>query len=135
MTLLRPRDSRAAPSARIDLPLLVQKYGGSSVATPERVQSVARRVVAAKRRGNAVVVVVSAMGKTTDELLRLSREINERPSRRELDMLLHAGEIISASLLAMAIDKEGEPAISFTGAQAGMSSRRGGSSSSPGSRA
>jgi aspartate kinase len=101
-------------------PILVQKYGGSSVATPDHVRRVASRVVAARRAGNAVVVVVSAMGKTTDQLISLSQEITKKPSRREMDMLLHAGEIISASLLAMAIETEGEPARSFTGAQAGM---------------
>ena len=101
-------------------PILVQKYGGSSVATSKHVRSVAKRVVAAQRAGNAVVVVVSAMGKTTDELISLSREITETPPRREMDMLLHAGEIISASLLAMAIETAGAPARSFTGAQAGM---------------
>ncbi len=101
-------------------PILVQKYGGTSVATPEHVRNVARRVVANQRAGKAVVVVVSAMGKTTDQLVGLSRDITRRPPRRELDMLLHAGEIISASLLAMAIHEEGESAISFTGSQAGM---------------
>lgn len=102
------------------LPILVQKYGGSSVATPDHIRRVAKRVVNARRSGQAVVVVVSAMGKTTDQLLELSRAVTERPSRRELDMLLHAGEIISSALLAMAIEREGEAAISFTGAQAGM---------------
>ena len=75
-------------------PIVVQKYGGSSVATPERMKNVASRVVAKKREGNAVVVVVSAMGKTTDELVRLSRDITLRPRRREMDMLLTAGERI-----------------------------------------
>jgi aspartate kinase len=102
------------------LPILVQKYGGSSVATPAHITRVAKRVVAARRRNQRVVVVVSAMGKTTDELIRLSQAVTEKPSRRELDMLLHAGEIISASLLSMAIEAAGEKAISFTGAQAGM---------------
>ena len=100
--------------------ILVQKYGGTSVATPERIRNVAHRVVAKSKRGKAVVVVVSAMGKTTDELVRLAREVNDCPPRREMDMLLHAGEIISASLLAMAIGREGQPAVSFTGSQAGM---------------
>jgi len=101
-------------------PILVQKYGGTSVANSERVQAVAKRVVAERRKGQAVVVVVSAMGKTTDQLISLSREVTAKPPRREMDMLLHAGEIISASLLAMAIEKEGECARSMTGAQAGM---------------
>jgi aspartate kinase len=105
---------------KLDRPILVQKYGGSSVATTELLKNVARRVVARKREGMVVVVVVSAMGKTTDSLIGLSREITPRPRRREMDMLLHAGEIISAALLAMAIEAEGEPAVSFTGQQAGM---------------
>jgi aspartate kinase len=102
----------------------VQKYGGSSVATAAHLRNVARRVVARYREGNAVVVVVSAMGKTTDSLINLSRELTERPDRREMDMLLHAGEIISSALLSMAITEAGVPAISFTGAQAGMRTDR-----------
>ncbi len=104
----------------IGQPILVQKYGGSSVATPELIKNVARRVVARHRQGQAVVVVVSAMGKTTDGLVTLSREITLHPERREMDMLLHAGEIISTALVAMAIAQEGVPSISFTGQQAGM---------------
>jgi aspartate kinase len=107
-------------SEKIGKPVLLQKYGGTSVATADHIKRVARRVVLKKKEGHAVVVVVSAMGKTTDELVSLSREISPRPPWREMDMLLHAGEIISASLLAMAIESEGEPAVSFTGAQAGM---------------
>ena len=101
-------------------PILVQKYGGSSVATAECVKNVARRVAAKSREGKSVVVVVSAMGKTTDSLVDLSRDITAHPERRELDMLLHAGEIISAAVVAMAITEEGIPSISFTGQQAGM---------------
>ncbi|MBI4582910.1 MAG: aspartate kinase [Planctomycetes bacterium] len=101
-------------------PLLVQKYGGSSVASTERLRNVARRVVKQHRAGWSVAVVVSAMGKTTDELIKLSREITQLPSPREMDMLLHAGEIIASALLAMAITEEGVPAVSFTGFQAGM---------------
>jgi len=101
-------------------PVLVQKYGGSSVATTECVKNAARRVAAKNREGKAVVVVVSAMGKTTDSLVNLSREVTLHPQHRELDMLLHAGEIISAALVAMAIAEEGIPSISFTGQQAGM---------------
>jgi aspartate kinase len=104
----------------IDSPILVQKYGGSSVATPDLIKNVARRVVARRREGKAVVVVVSAMGKTTDSLINLSREISQRPERREMDMLLHAGEIISTALVAMAIADHGIPSVSFTGQQAGM---------------
>jgi aspartate kinase len=100
--------------------VVVQKYGGSSVADPERLRQVARRVVATKRLGHDVVVVVSAMGKTTDQLLALSRQITDSPDRRELDMLLSAGERISMALLTMAIREEGEEAISFTGSQAGI---------------
>ena len=99
---------------------LVQKYGGTSVGDPERVRAVARRVAAARAAGHALVVVVSAMGHTTDELLRLAREVSERPSRRELDMLLTAGERISMSLLAMALGDLGVEAISFTGSQSGI---------------
>src|SRR4029453_7187269 len=93
---------KTAGSRRISKPILVQKYGGSSVATSEHIKNVARRVVKRQREGKAVVVVVSAMGKTTDSLINLSREITFHPERRELDMLLHAGEIISTALLAMA---------------------------------
>jgi aspartate kinase len=100
--------------------ILVQKYGGSSVATSQHMKNVARRVAARSREGRPVVVVVSAMGKTTDSLITLSREITFHPERREMDMLLHAGEIISTALLAMAVAEEGVPSISFTGQQAGM---------------
>ena len=101
-------------------PILVQKYGGTSVATVDQIRLVAKRVAAQRRQGKAVVVVVSAMGKTTDELVALSRELSSQPARREMDMLLHAGEIISASLLAIALEEEGESAVSLTGSQAGM---------------
>ncbi len=100
--------------------IVVQKYGGSSVADPEKLRAVAQRVVATKRLGHAVVVVVSAMGKTTDQLLALSKQITPQPDRRELDMLLSTGERISMALLTMAIREEGEEAISFTGSQAGI---------------
>lgn len=116
MTSAEKMTSREALSR----PILVQKYGGSSVASSNHIKNVARRVAAKHREGYAVVVVVSAMGKTTDSLINLSREITFRPERRELDMLLHAGEIISTALLAMAIAEEGIPSISFTGQQAGM---------------
>jgi aspartate kinase len=104
----------------LDKPILVQKYGGSSVATSEHIKNVARRVAERHHQGNAVVVVVSAMGKTTDSLINLSREITFHPEHREMDMLLHAGEIISTALLAMAVAEEGIPSVSFTGQQAGM---------------
>lgn len=102
------------------MPIVVQKYGGSSVADVERLGRVADKVVACRRAGNDVVVVVSAMGKTTDELLALARQIDENPPRRELDMLLTTGERVSMALLSMAIQKRGEDAISFTGSQSGI---------------
>ena len=100
--------------------LVVQKYGGSSVADAERIKRVAERIVATRREGNDVVVVVSAMGDTTDELIELAEQIVPVPSGREFDMLLTAGERISMALLAMAIHSLGYPAESFTGSQAGV---------------
>ena len=100
--------------------LIVQKYGGSSVANAERIKRVAKRVVATKRKGYQLVVVVSALGDTTDELLELVDSITDRPSEREMDMLLATGEQVSVALLAMAIQKLGEKAISFTGPQVGI---------------
>jgi len=100
--------------------LIVQKYGGSSVADAEKIRNVARRVGRAKDEGNEVVVVVSAMGDTTDDLLKLAYQISERPSDRELDLLLSTGEIVSSTLLAMALNGLGYKAVSLTGAQAGI---------------
>jgi aspartate kinase len=100
--------------------LVVQKYGGSSVADAERIKRVAERIVATRREGHSVVVVVSAMGDTTDELIDLAEQIVPVPSGREFDMLLTAGERISMALLAMAIQSLGYPAESFTGSQAGV---------------
>jgi aspartate kinase len=100
--------------------VLVQKYGGTSVDGPERLRAVAGRVAAARAAGHDLVVVVSAMGQTTDELLRLAREVATAPSRRELDMLLTAGERMAMALLAMALGERGVPAISFTGSQSGI---------------
>ena len=100
--------------------LIVQKYGGSSVADAQGMKRVANRIVAAKRDGNQVVVVVSAMGDTTDELIDLAKQITPIPTGRELDMLLTAGERISMALLAMAITNLGHEARSFTGSQAGV---------------
>lgn len=100
--------------------LIVQKYGGTSVRDAERVMNVANRVAEAYDAGNNVVVVVSAQGDTTDDLIEKAREINEKPSKREMDMLLSTGEQISISLLAMAIEKLGKPVISLTGWQVGM---------------
>jgi aspartate kinase len=100
--------------------LVVQKYGGSSVADAERIKRVAERIVATRRLGHEVVVVVSAMGDTTDELMDLAKHVSPLPSGRELDMLLTAGERISMALLAMAISTLGHEARSFTGSQAGV---------------
>ncbi len=100
--------------------LIVQKFGGSSVRDAERVRNVAERVVKTYREGNDVVVVVSAQGDTTDDLIAKGREINPKGSKREMDMLMAAGEQISISLLAMAIEKLGCPAISLLGWQAGF---------------
>lgn len=102
------------------MPLIVQKYGGSSLATIERVMKVAERVAAARKQGNDVVVVVSAMGDTTDELFQLASRVSRNPATRELDMLLTAGERISMALLSMAINDRGCEAISFTGSQSGI---------------
>ena len=100
--------------------LVVQKYGGSSVGDAERIKRVAQRIVDAKRDGHDVVVVVSAMGDTTDELLDLAQQVSPLPPPRELDMLLTSGERISMALLAMAIANLGASARSFTGSQAGV---------------
>ena len=100
--------------------LVVQKYGGSSVSDAERIRRVAERIVETKKAGNDVVVVVSAMGDTTDDLLDLARQVCPAPPAREMDMLLTAGERISNALVAMAIDSLGAQARSFTGSQAGV---------------
>lgn len=100
--------------------LVVQKFGGSSVATAERIMAAARRVLRAKQAGNQVIVVVSARGDTTDELIELAHQITDQPPAREMDMLLSTGEQISIALMAMAIQSLGQPAISFTGAQIGI---------------
>ncbi|MEO1270956.1 MAG: aspartate kinase, partial [Myxococcota bacterium] len=100
--------------------IMVQKYGGSSVADLNKIKAVARKVVETRRRGYDVVVVVSAMGGTTDDLLEQARQINDTPERRELDMLLSVGERISMALLSMAIHSHGIDAISFTGSQSGI---------------
>ncbi len=100
--------------------LLVQKFGGTSVADPDRIRAVAEHIVRTRRAGNDVVVVVSAMGKTTDDLDRLAHDVSSNPSAREMDMLLTSGERISIALLCMAIIDLGEPAMSFTGSQAGI---------------
>jgi len=100
--------------------IIVQKYGGSSVADVDRIRQVAERVMRTKAAGHDVAVVVSAMGDTTDELLTLAKRVSQNPDRRELDMLLSAGERISMALLSMAIRELGGDAISFTGSQSGI---------------
>ena len=100
--------------------LIVQKFGGSSVADADRLRNVARIVTDTYHAGNQVVVVVSAQGDTTDDFIAKAAELNDRPSKREMDVLLSAGEQISMSLLAMAIQKMGCPTISLTGWQAGI---------------
>jgi aspartate kinase len=99
---------------------IVQKYGGTSVGTPLRIQKVADRIAARHAAGDQVIAVVSAMGQTTDELQDLARKITDRPSQRETDMLLTAGERISMALLSMALNTRDVPAISFTGSQSGI---------------
>jgi aspartate kinase len=100
--------------------IIVQKYGGSSVSDVARIKKVADRVAAAKAAGKDVVVVVSAMGDTTDDLLKLAAQVTDSPARRELDMLLTAGERISMALLSMALNARDVPAVSFTGSQSGI---------------
>ncbi|MGM0502614.1 MAG: aspartate kinase [Bacillota bacterium] len=100
--------------------LIVQKYGGSSVANADRIKNVAQRIVDRKKNGNDVVTVVSAMGDTTDELIKLANQITENPSKREYDMLISTGEQVSVALLAMAIHELGEDVISLTGSQVGI---------------
>jgi len=102
------------------LGIVVQKFGGSSVADVDKIKNVARRAVATKAEGNSVVVVVSALGDTTDDLVELAHQISEKPPEREMDMLLSTGEQISVALLAMAIHALGHEAISFTGYQVGI---------------
>ncbi|HYG73264.1 MAG TPA: aspartate kinase [Actinomycetota bacterium] len=102
------------------MPIVVQKYGGTSVGSTERIQAVADRVVRTREAGNDVVVVVSAMGHTTDELLQMATEVATIPEPRELDMLLTAGERIAMSLLAIAVNARGCRAASYTGSQAGI---------------
>lgn len=100
--------------------LVVAKFGGTSVASPERIQKVADRLIKKKESGDKVVAVVSAMGKTTDELVGLAAAVNDRPTKREMDMLLSTGEQVSMALLAMALQARGHEATSFTGWQAGI---------------
>ena len=100
--------------------LIVQKYGGSSVVDADKIKNVARRIATTKEKGNQVVVVISAMGKTTDELISLAHQVTKSPDERELDVLLSTGEAVSSTLLAMALNSLGHEAISLSGAQAGI---------------
>ena len=100
--------------------LLVQKFGGTSLGSIERIKAVAQRIQSTKEKGNDLVVVVSAMGHQTDELTKLAAEITVDPPHREMDMLLSTGEQISISLLTMALNELGTPAVSLTGTQAGI---------------
>ncbi len=102
------------------MPLIVQKFGGTSVATPEKIQAAARKAIRAQQEGNQVVVVVSAMGHNTDHLIDLAKEVNEEPPAREMDMLLSTGEQVSVALMAMAVHRFGHKAVSLTGAQMGI---------------
>src|ERR1700761_2212843 len=100
--------------------LIVQKYGGVCLETPDKIKAVAEHVAGLKKAGHGMIVVGSAMGKTTDELLKLAYQVTPSPHRRELDMLLTAGERISMALMGMALHDLGCAAISFTGSQAGI---------------
>src|SRR5580658_7185027 len=100
--------------------ILVQKYGGACLETPQKVLAVAGALAELHGRGHRLVVIVSALGKTTDELVKMAYQVSPHPNRRELDMLLTAGERISMSLMSMALSDLGVPAISFTGSQAGV---------------
>lgn len=122
MLLEDPKDTERGTGRAVRRPIVVQKYGGSSVADTDKLGRVADRVVATKRSGRDVVVVVSAMGKTTDGLLELAMSVAgpSTPPRRELDMLVSTGERVAMSLLSIAIQARGEAAISFTGSQSGI---------------
>src|SRR5215211_6839973 len=102
------------------MPLVVQKFGGTSVADPQKILAAARKAVRAHQEGKQVVMVVSAMGHNTDHLIDLAKEVTDQPPAREMDMLLSTGEQVSVALMAMAIQALGQPAISFTGAQIGI---------------
>ena len=104
----------------MNMGLIVQKFGGTSVANAERIKAAAKRIVETYKAGNKVIVVVSARGQTTDELIDLAHELTDNPSTREMDMLLSTGEQISIALVAMAIHALGYPAVSFTGGQVGI---------------
>ncbi len=110
----------SSPGSVLSMALVVQKYGGTSVGTPEKILAVARRIAQAHREGTQLVVVVSAMGHTTDELISLAGQVSKAPPRREMDMLLSTGERISMALLSMALSDLGVKAISLTGSQSGI---------------
>jgi aspartate kinase len=118
MVHAKPKTQNSKPKTLLPMSIVVQKYGGSSVADAQKLKKVAQRIMQTRASGHAVVVVVSAMGDTTDELLALAKTISPNPDRRELDMLLSAGERISMALLSMAIRELGGNAISFTGSRA-----------------
>lgn len=103
--------------------IVVQKYGGSSVATIDKIKGVAKRVVARKSKGDKIVLVVSAMGKTTDSLIKMANSLSDDPNKRELDMLVSTGEQVSISLMSMALQNEGYEAVSLTGMQAGIQTK------------
>ena len=100
--------------------LIVQKFGGTSVADVDKIRAAARKAIRAQRQGNKVVMVVSAMGKNTDRLLELANDVSDNPPAREMDMLLSTGEQVSVALVAMAINSLGSKAVSLTGGQIGM---------------
>ncbi|MFN9915700.1 MAG: aspartate kinase, partial [Pirellulaceae bacterium] len=100
--------------------IIVQKFGGTSVATPEKICAAARKAIRAQQEGHQVVVVVSAMGHNTDLLIDLAHQVNEEPPAREMDMLLSTGEQVSVALMAMAVHRFGHKAVSLTGAQIGI---------------
>ena len=102
------------------MPLVVQKFGGTSVADPEKILAAARKAIRAQQEGNQVVVVVSAMGHNTDLLIDLAHQVNDTPPAREMDMLLSTGEQVSVALMAMAVHALGYKAVSLTGAQIGI---------------
>ncbi|TET63142.1 aspartate kinase, partial [Candidatus Aerophobetes bacterium] len=102
------------------MPLVVKKFGGSSVATLDRISKVARRIVDSKKGNTRLVLVVSAMGDTTDELLSLASRANPEPPKREIDLLLSTGEIVSSALLSMSLNSLGAKAVAFTGLQGGI---------------
>jgi aspartate kinase len=104
------------------LGLIVQKYGGTSVGSAERIKAVAQRISRSTREGSRVVAVVSAMGDTTDELIELAKQIHDDPEDRELDLLLSTGEVVSCALVSMALHALDQEAVALTGAQAGITS-------------